>query len=94
MQKQIILSEEEYDRLCLLGALALQLNDKYIEQENKKPDMEEHVSDSPKCDPVHKQIFTVFVYMDRYTRSDIFKQLPKGYKSHDDSAVNVDGDDV
>ncbi len=80
MKKQVILTTEEYEILTKLAALAIKVNDSYIQKAHKNKKLLGHIMDTEGADPVQKEIFTTIVYMNGDLIADIEKNLGDDYE--------------
>lgn len=77
MVKQIILNQEEFERLIDIAAQSLLLLDSYTYKENKG--REKHIMDTDEVLPEYKKLFHGFLYMEDDMKDEIIKKLPKKY---------------
>jgi hypothetical protein len=82
MEKNVVLSLEEYERLVKIAAIASQLMDKYAESFEG----EKYVTKSEEYLPEYKDLLRYLLYMDDDVKNDVTDSLPENYyKEHPDS---------
>lgn len=91
MEKQVILSQDEYNTIVELVALAVMSNDRYVHSANKTSKLDCHIVDSDECDLIQRELYnkllsTDFDYNLDALRLDIREAMPKDYEHPEDSA--------
>ena len=84
MEKNVVLTLEEYKTLTEIAALAAQLMDKYAEAYKG----DEYVTESKGCFHEYKSLLHRLLYMDDDVKNDVRDLLPENYdKKHPDSIL-------
>ena len=77
MNKQVILNEEEFERLIRISVCATIALDKYTLEENKTID--EHIIDTEKADPNYKELYSLLLYLPDNIKREVVRELPDKY---------------
>jgi len=77
MNKQVILNEEEFERLIRIAVCATIALDKYTVKENKALGM--HIVDTEYVDPNYKELYSFLLCLPDDIKREVVRELPDKY---------------
>jgi hypothetical protein len=97
MKKQVILTEQEYEKFLTISSVACQILDEYTLKENSNPKLDRHITDSVRCNPLMKQLYAIFLYLPDEVQEDIRHKMGLKYfekKVGQQSVLNDSMDEI
>jgi hypothetical protein len=79
MKKQVILDNEEFEKVTSMLSNLVILVDRYVYEENKKLSGNIHITDTDICDGIIKQAYLQLLYLDDNIKQDVIRKLPEDY---------------